>query len=259
MDCASSGERMSEYIKNILMVDDDREICKYLAKIFKQTYNIEMTTLNSGMGLANYLLASQIKFDLLILDLMMPDMHGTDVCHQVRETSSIPIIMMTALKDPIMAPTECTLAFKAGVDHCISKPVNPAELIVRGEAIIRRLQQNNKTQPKSNQHFYYYFKDWQLDTKNVILKTPEGVNISISTSDFNLLVLFLNHQGAVLSRDFLVDALKARKRDFYDRSIDVRVSLLRKKIEKNAKNPEIIKTIHNRGYLFSADVNQVEI
>lgn len=250
---------MSEYIKNILMVDDDKEICKYLAKIFKQTYNIEMTALYSGIGLADYLLTSQVKFDLLILDLMMPDLHGTDVCRQVRDASGIPIIMMTALKDPIMAPTERTLAFKSGVDHFISKPVNPAELIVRGEAIIRRLQQSGKTSPKANQYFYYYFNHWQLDTKNLTLKSPEGVNISISTSDFNLLLLFLDHSGEVLSRDFLVDALKARKRDFYDRSIDVRVSLLRKKIEKNAKNPEVIKTIHNRGYLFSADVSKVQI
>ena len=85
---------MSEYIKNILMVDDDQEICKYLAKIFKQTYNIEMTTRNSGVGLSKYLLGAEVKFDLLILDLMMPDLHGTDVCRQVREASGIPIIMI---------------------------------------------------------------------------------------------------------------------------------------------------------------------
>ncbi|MCF6776688.1 response regulator transcription factor [Thiotrichales bacterium 19X7-9] len=232
-------------IKQILIVDDDVGITESLKETLKARFNIESHILHDGKQVASVI--QKYQFDAVLLDLMLPETDGIEVCRYIREITNIPIIMITASQEV----TERVLAFDAGVDDFLVKPFSTLELFARIKAIYRRIDQSNSDLKDT----IYSFDRWEFDTRTSLLMN-ENEEIQLSTADANLLVTFLENPKRILSRDFILSYSSNKTRDVYDRSIDVRVRILRQKIEEDTKHPKLILTKHGQGYLFNASVHK---
>ncbi len=186
--------------------------------------------------------------DLVVLDIMLPGTNGLDLCRSLRAESQVPVVMLTAKGDEI----DRIVGLEVGADDYLPKPFNPRELLARIKAVLRRSRfADSAGAPGSGR--LIEFDGWHLDTLKRELTDPTGVVVDLSSGEYDLLVTFLEAPQRVLSRDYLLDATKNRTLDVYDRSIDVQVSRLRRKIEAQG---ELIKTIRGAGYLFAASVRR---
>jgi two-component system OmpR family response regulator len=186
--------------------------------------------------------------DLVVLDLMLPGTNGLDLCRELRRTSSVPVIMLTAKGDEI----DRIVGLEVGADDYLAKPFNPRELLARINAVLRRSQGKiGKAMAPTGRTIA--FAGWKLDTLKRELTDPNGVVVDLSTGEYELLLTFLEAPQRVLSRDYLLDAARNRAADPYDRAIDVQVSRLRRKIETSG---EMIRTVRGAGYLFAPDVSR---
>ena len=236
--------------QHILIVDDDAGIRDLLGQ-FLQKHGFK-TSLASGGEAMRAALAKE-TIDLIILDIMMPGEDGITLCKQLRQKSQIPIIMLTAAADDI----DRIIGLEMGADDYISKPFNPRELLARIKAILRRsFQVDSVVAKRPGDAHTYVFAGWQLNKIERRLYSPDGVEISLSTGEYNLLLVFLKHPHHVLSRDQLLDLTRNRMAGPYDRSIDIQISRLRHKIEVDHKAPQIIKTVRGGGYVLSTEVSQ---
>lgn len=233
----------------VLIVDDDLEICALLAKFLRE-HQIEAHSANDSRQ-ADKLL-SQMRFDLIVLDLMMPGEDGLNYCRRLRAQSAIPIIMLTAMGDEL----DRIIGLEMGADDYLPKPFNPRELLARIRAVLRRYEQLAPGKDIRAQHCYQ-FEQWQLNPKRRELRNAENILISLTSGEYDLLTIFVEHPQQVLSRDQLLDLSKGRAGIPFDRSIDVQLSRLRQKIETDPKHPVFIKTIRNGGYMFCVDVEQI--
>ncbi|WP_423063166.1 response regulator [Candidiatus Paracoxiella cheracis] len=239
--------------QHILIVDDDRGIRDLLGKFLRQ-HGFQASLAKDGIEMR--MLLSRQSFDLIILDIMMPGDDGLTLCRQLRTTSSIPIIMLTAIGEDI----DRILGLEMGADDYLSKPFNPRELLARIKAILRRAQSNHALPVDSNpEHIIYEFATWRLDQAGRRLTSREDVEITLSTGEFELLLTFVQRPRQVLSRDTLLDLTKNRPAGPYDRSIDISISRLRHKIEKDQKKPQLIKTIRGGGYMLTAEVVRKQV
>ena len=196
-------------------------------------------------------LLDEREFDLLVLDLMMPGEDGLTLCRELRVKSRLPIIMLTAMGEE----TDRIIGLEMGADDYLAKPFNPRELLARIKAVMRRTQAEIQPVPEALTRDLR-FDRWLLDINRRELVDEEGVGMSLSTAEFDLLKVFLERPQRVLSRDQLLDLARGREAVAFDRAIDTLVSRLRRKLERDPKNPELIKTIWGGGYLFAADVTQ---
>ncbi len=235
-------------IKTILIIDDDKEITKSLTQTLQSRFNLETFAIHHPKEVNKTL--NQKQFDAILLDLMLPETDGIEVCRQIRNITNTPIVMITASQEV----SDRILAFDAGVDDFIVKPFSTLELMARINAIYRRM---THASPELKDKIYQ-FDRWQFDTRTSLL-TNEKEEVQLSTADANLLMAFLEHPRRILEREFLLNHTNTSKRDIYDRAIDVRVGLLRKKIEENTKHPKLIQTHHGRGYVFNAHVTKKAI
>lgn len=231
--------------KHILIVDDDEEIRTLLAEFLDQ-YSYEVTLAANGQAM--FLALQKNRFDLIILDIMMPGDDGITLCKEVRKTSDIPIIMLTAIGDV----TDKIIALEVGADDYLPKPFEPRELLARIKAIARRF--NEKPSVQQQQESIVSFAGWRLYMDKRQLISPEDLEVSMTSSEYDLLVALIENPNRVLSRDHLLDITKSRPSGPFDRSIDTQVSRLRHKIEPDPKNPSFIKTIRGGGYLFTPKV-----
>lgn len=197
-------------------------------------------------------LLEEREFDLLVLDLMMPGEDGLTLCRELRVKSNLPIIMLTAMGEE----TDRIIGLEMGADDYLAKPFNPRELLARIKAVMRRTQADNQPAAETLTRDLR-FDRWLLDVNRRELVDEDGVGLSLSTAEFDLLKVFLERPQRVLSRDQLLDLARGREAVAFDRAIDTLVSRLRRKLERDPKNPELIKTIWGGGYMFSADVTQV--
>ena len=189
--------------------------------------------------------------DIVVLDIMMPGEDGLTLCRSLRETTDLPLILLTAMVEE----TDRVVGLEMGADDYVTKPFNPRELLARIKAVLRRTH----TLPPQRQPLASHtirFGRWTLDVNRRELSGADGVGIALSTTEFLLLSAFLNHPHMVLSRDQLLDLTRGREGDVFDRSIDNQVSRLRKKIESDPKRPTIIKTHWGGGYRFIAEVER---
>jgi two-component system OmpR family response regulator len=238
-------------MKSILIVDDDKEILQLLKSFLSrhgyQAYIAERTEM------ADKLLQSQ-KPDLLILDVMMPGEDGLAYCRRVRAENNIPIVMLTALGEE----TDRIVGLELGADDYLPKPFNPRELLARVKAVLRRSNENSGyngfKNGRSGQRLVS-FENWQLNMTKRELKSSADVLTSLTAGEYELLLAFIDNPQRVLNRDQLLDITRGRIAGPFDRSIDVQLSRLRKKIEPNPKDPSIIKTVRNGGYIFTPDLN----
>ncbi|GGY98763.1 MULTISPECIES: response regulator [Shewanella] len=233
----------------ILVVDDHKDIRDLLQR-FLQQHGLRVSTAADGAAMEK-LMATQ-RFDLIILDLMLPGKDGITLCREIRSTSNVPIIMLTALGEEI----DRIVGLEVGADDYVPKPFNPRELLARIKSVLRRhfaiptLDEQLSTSPT-----LYRFADWQLNTLSRELQDPQGALVALTSTEFTLLLAFLAHPNVVLSREDILRLVQGRGADVYDRAIDTLISRLRKKIEPDPKQPRLIKTIWGGGYQLSCEVS----
>lgn len=239
---------MNQGSPHILVVDDHSEI-RDLLKRFLEQHGMRVSCARDGKEMKRLL--DEREFDLLVLDLMMPGEDGLTLCRELRVKSRLPIIMLTAMGEE----TDRIIGLEMGADDYLAKPFNPRELLARIKAVMRRTQAESQPVPEALTRDLR-FDRWLLDINRRELVDEEGVGMSLSTAEFDLLKVFLERPQRVLSRDQLLDLARGREAVAFDRAIDTLVSRLRRKLERDPKNPELIKTIWGGGYLFAADVTQ---
>jgi len=232
---------------HILVVDDSPDIRDPLARYFAKN-GMRVSKANGGVELRRALKTSAI--DLIVLDIMMPGEDGLSLCRFVRETTNIPVILLTALSEE----TDRIVGLEIGADDYVVKPFNPRELLARVRAVLRRSQTLPRAPASTMKQVR--FDRWTLDVPRQELIDAEGVAVPLSTAEFRLLTVFLERPRMVLSREQLLDLTSGRALEPFERSIDNQVSRLRKKIEADPKNPAIIKTVWGGGYSFAADVDE---
>ena len=231
---------------HILIVDDDQQIRSSLSR-FLTTNGLRVTQAPGGEAMWSALDAG--KFDLIVLDIMMPGEDGLTLCRRLRETREIPIVLLTAMS----GETDRIIGLELGADDYICKPFNPRELLARIRAILRRTGER-PARSLGSQSSTYFFEGWMLDTLRRVLRNPENALVDLTSGEFDLLVVFVERPQYVLSRDQLLDLARGRATSAFDRSIDVQISRLRRKIEADPQQPAFIKTVRSGGYIFSAKV-----
>ena len=232
---------------HLLIVDDDREIRDLVAR-FLTRHGFRVDTAADGREMDRLLSAG--RFDLLVLDLMLPGEDGLSLCRRLRAESGLPIIFLTALGEE----TDRIVGLEMGADDYLGKPFNPRELLARVKAVLRRAEGLGRRPGDDTTGATLTFDGWCLDQAKRELRTADGVLTPLSSGEFDLLLAFAEHPQRVLSRDQLLDLTKGRSAQPFDRSIDVQLSRLRRKIEADPKDPALIKTVRNEGYIFTARV-----
>jgi len=230
-----------------LLVDDDREIRLSLAD-YLQRFGIQVHAVASAAEMRRAVKAA--RFDLVVLDLMLPDGDGLDLCRRLREKHSLPIIMLTAHGDPASR----IVGLEIGADDYIGKPFEPRELVARIHAVLRRAPKGESADPVQRGLRAVRFGGWSLDRAQRLLMSPQQVVIALSNAEYRLLSAFVDHAGRVLTRDQLVDFTVADGVEVSHRSVDLGVSRLRQKLGDSPRDPALIRTVRGEGYLFDAKV-----
>lgn len=239
---------MTDAQNHILVVDDEQEIRELLARYLRQ-HGYQCSLAADGAAMERVLARSEI--DLIVLDLMLPGEDGLALCRKLRGHSNLPVIMLTAMGDE----TDRIIGLEMGADDYIAKPFSPRELLARIKAVIRRanaLPERHGVRATPNR---LRFDQWLLDSNKRELIDAQGVTLSLSTAEFDLLSAFVEHPQRVLSRDQLLDLARGRDSQLFDRSIDTLVSRLRRKLERDPKKPQLIKTVWGGGYMFTSDID----
>jgi len=234
---------------HILVVDDEREIREPLAKYLAR--NGLRATIAANAGDARKELKTS-AIDLVVLDIMMPGEDGLSLCRHLRETTDIPVILLTAMAED----TDRVIGLEIGADDYLTKPFNPRELLARIRAVLRRARSIPRPREAAAGE-RLKFGGWVLDMNRRELIDSDGVAAPLSTAEFKLLSTFLRRPGIVLSREQLLDLTSGRAADVFDRTIDNQVSRLRRKIEADPKDPVLVKTVWGGGYMFTADVEEL--
>jgi two-component system OmpR family response regulator len=231
----------------LLVVDDDAEIRDLLAHYLTKE-NFRVVTAKSG-ELVDRILSEQ-RIHLVILDLMMPGEDGLSICRRIRANSAIPIIILTAKGEEI----ERIIGIEMGADDYMAKPFNPRELVARIKAVLWRTTHIYKGTGRDAQDEILTFDGWKVILSEREVTSTEGKKLKLSSGEFDLLYAFISNSKRILTRDQLLDLTQGRPLEPFDRSIDVQVSRLRRKIEIDPKKPILIKTIHGVGYIFTPTV-----
>jgi two-component system OmpR family response regulator len=234
---------------NILVVEDDRETRALIAKYLRSNA-CNVTTANDGREMVRAM--TDRRVDLLILDVMLPGEDGLSLCRKIRAESQTPIIMLTARGEDI----DRIVGLEMGVDDYLGKPFNPRELLARINAVLRR-QSTAHTASAAGGATALGFLGWRIDFRLRELRSPAGARVAVTSAEFDLLRTFCERPGRVLSRDSLLDLTQGRSAGSFERSIDVLVSRIRRKIEPDPMEPTLIKTVRSGGYMFTPAVSAV--
>lgn len=233
---------------HILVVDDDREI-RALLRDYLEKNGFRATAVGDGAETRRVLERSHI--DLVVLDLMLPQESGLEICRALRVTSDIPIIMLTALGEEV----DRVVGLEVGADDYLAKPFSPRELLGRIRAVLRRTLHAPRNADVTNVRAFR-FADWTLDTAERVLADSAGKRVPLGGAEYRLLSMLLAHAPRVLTRAELLELMRGRDFDPFDRSIDVRVSRLRQSLGDDARSPRIIKTVYGEGYVIGVPVER---
>lgn len=234
--------------EHILVVDDDEEIRTLLERYLK-SQGFRVSTAADGKTMQSTLETAGI--DLIVLDVMLPDVSGLDLCKSLREKSRIPIILLTALKEDV----DRIIGLELGADDYLGKPFNPRELVARIRAVLRRFSNDEADKTATRQQ--YCFEGFIADPATRTVLSPAGEELSLTAAEYDLLEALLKRPGRILSRQQLLDITQHRDASPFDRSIDVLISRLRKKLIA-PNNVQLIKTQRNGGYQLTVRVEIVE-
>ena len=232
---------------NILIVDDDAEIRSLVAEYLTQ-HGYRVSTARDGAALHRALAAE--RPDLVVLDLMLPGEDGLSLCRDLRATSNVPVIMLTARREEI----DRIIGIEMGADDYLGKPFNPRELLARIKSVLRRARALPVSPRRASR---LRFAGWTLDCTARHLVDPEGVIVPLSGAQYRLLAAFLDHPESVLDRDKLLALTLGREAQPFDRSIDVQVSRLRQLLHDSGRESRIIKTVRNGGYVLAVAVERL--
>lgn len=236
-----------EQTPHILIIDDDREIRDLLSK-FLERNQMRVTSVRDGREARR--VWGQGHYHLIVLDLMLPGESGLDLARWFRSQANVPIIMLTAMNEE----TDRIIGLELGADDYVTKPFNPRELLARIRAVLRRVsvsQEQGSTEARE-----ILFAGWRLGLARRRLLNPDGAEVSLTGGEYDLLLALLERPNRVLTRDMLLDLLRGRQAGPFDRAIDVAVSRLRRKLEDDGRNAQLIKTVRGGGYVLAADVER---
>lgn len=239
--------------EEILVVDDDPRVRDLLTR-YLEGEGYKVASVEHGDAMRCHLTDNPV--DLVILDLNLPGEDGLSLARELRAASDIAIIMITGKGDPI----DRVVGLEVGADDYIPKPFELREVLARIRAVLRRAANRTTEAPTieaPSPSGCIGFAGWRFDPTKRELRNPNGEMVSLSTGEFDLLATFLQHPTRVLNRDQLLDQLRGRDWSPFDRSIDTQVGRLRKKIERDPGNPDLIKTVRGVGYVFSTDVEHL--
>jgi two-component system OmpR family response regulator len=231
---------------HILVVEDDREISSLITRYLRAN-DCRVSVAASGRDVGTILETSRIN--LIVLDLMLPGEDGFSVFKRVRQRSYIPVIILTAKADEI----DRIVGLEMGADDYLSKPFNPRELLARIRAVMRRATMA-ATAPVNAPARTLTFQGWTVDRVAREVMSPQGVRVAVTGAEFDLLQALCERPGLVLSRDQLLELTQGRQAAAFERSVDILVSRLRRKLERDPHSPEMIKTVRSGGYLFAPQV-----
>jgi two-component system OmpR family response regulator len=235
---------------HVLAVDDDPSVRQMIADYLTDN-DIEVTAVGSGKEIAEVMARHTI--DLLILDLKLPGEDGMQIARNLRTESDVPIIILTGRKDE----ADRVMGLELGADDYLTKPFSPRELLARIRALLRRTRAHETIANGLSRIRGYRFAGWELNVRLRRLKSPQGETIPTTNSEFNLLVAFLAAPQRVLSREQLLELSRLHDDEVYDRSVDVQVGRLRKKIEAKGARTQLIRTERGAGYVFTAIVEAI--
>jgi two-component system, OmpR family, response regulator len=240
--------RMAAPPATLLIVEDDPEISRLVAE-FMEREGFEVECVGDGKAMDAAL--QRIRPDLLILDLMLPGEDGLSICRRLRADDNIPILMLTAKSDEI----DRVVGLEMGADDYLAKPFGPRELLARVRAILRRANGEPRKPVVRRYAFDRFVLD--MDTRSVELIEADSEALQLTSAEFDLLGCFVQRSRRVLSRDQILDWTRGRSAEPFDRTVDMLISRLRKKLDLASPGSNLITTVRNGGYLFTAAVKQV--
>jgi two-component system OmpR family response regulator len=241
-------------VPHVLVVDDDPQI-RSLIKEYLEDEGFRVTTAGDGSQMRQAL--QQEPANLVILDVRLPGESGLDLALELRQTSEVPIIMLSQKDDVV----DRVAGLELGADDYVPKPFHLRELLARIRSLFRRSEARVESEavPSKDKELdsgSLRFEGWRLNPKRRELFSPEEQLVELSAGEFNLLVAFAERPNRILSRDQLLDIVYHREAALFDRSIDVQIGRLRRKIEPDPKRPMLIKTVRGAGYMFNCDVTR---
>ncbi len=230
----------------LLLVDDEPGLREPLAEYLSgQGFSV----LEAESAAAARTTLGETTPDLVLLDIMMPGEDGLSLCRHLVETRDLPVILLTARGEA----TDRIVGLEIGADDYVTKPFEPRELVARIRSVLRR---SERAPIMQDEELVYRFDGWTLDPLKRKLLDPDGATVPISTAEFRMLRAFCDHPRQVLDRDRLLDMVQGREAQLFDRAVDNQVSRLRRKIEADSRNPQLIQTVRGGGYRLSADVTR---
>ena len=236
--------------RHILVVDDDPDLRQMVAD-YLSDYDLHVTGVADGAGMRDAI-AHEIV-DLVLLDLKLPSEDGMNLARELRETSSIPIIMLTGRKDDV----DRIMGLELGADDYLTKPFNLRELLARIRAILRRTQAHPVLHAQGHAPQAFRFSGWELDLRSRRLTPNDGDRVELTHAEFALLCVFLGAPERILSREQLLGLSRGSDENVFDRSIDVQILRLRRKIESDPSRPKLIRTERGAGYSLNSRVEVV--
>ncbi|WP_379548398.1 response regulator [Qipengyuania sp. DSG2-2] len=243
----SGSDSLASTSPHILLVDDEATLREPLAE-YLTGQGFRVSEADSGAGARTALLSETP--DIALVDIMMPGEDGLSLTRHLIEARDLPVILLTAKGEP----TDRIVGLEIGADDYVTKPFEPRELVARIRSVLRRA---GRAAPTPSEDLLYEFEGWHLDPVKHRLTDPDGTVIAISTAEFRMLKAFLDHPRSVMNRDRLLDMVQGREAQLFDRAVDNQVSRLRRKIEANSRDPQLILTVRGGGYQFAADVRRV--
>ena len=239
---------------HILVVDDDPRVRDMLGRYFEGE-GFLVSQAESGETMREQIAGT--RFDAILLDLGLPGEDGLTLAREIRSESSIPIIIITGKGDMV----DRVVGLEMGADDYITKPFHLREVLARVRTVLRRSAPQAQRAPEANSEASagerLGFAGWQLDLMKRELRSPDGRPVALTTGEFDLLSAFARHPNRPLNRDQLMDLVHGRDWNPFDRSIDTQVGRLRKKIERDPKEPELIKTVRGHGYVFTSKIERL--
>lgn len=241
---------MSHVAPHILALDDDVDVRNVLRDyLTNQDFRVSVTA--QGAEMLSVLESGPV--DLLLLDLRLPGENGFELARKVREISQVPILILSGQSDE----ADRVMGLELAADDYVTKPFSPRELLARIRALLRRSQSNSSAALHDEHVRAYRFDGWEFNLRLRRLTSAEGRAIALTNSEFSLLSAFLSAPNRVLTRDQLLERSRLHSLEVYDRSIDVTILRLRRKIEVDSSNPTLLTTERGSGYIFNAAVSVV--
>lgn len=228
----------------ILYVDDDQRLCRLLRRYLERA-DYQVSCAANGAEMHQQL--NDGTFHLILLDIMLPDKDGLSLAREIRDNSSIPIIFLTAKAEI----DDKVSGLEIGADDYITKPFEEKELLARIQSVLRRAKPDSKEEPPRTEAM---FADWTLNFIDQTLLSPENKMVDITSYEYQMLAALVNQPHKTLSRNEILNIISGREWSPLDRSADMAISKLRKKIEIDSKKPSLIKTIRNKGYQLTTSV-----